>query len=107
MPKPLAKGLPTSRYSYADAVAEVSRVLGEEKRGIYARCAAACLLRPDQFSKRLRISDDRESGFQVEHFGAIADVLGAPAGWPFVRWEVAEARQAPVKRSLGKSAPKD
>jgi hypothetical protein len=29
--------------------------------------------------------------FRLEHFGAIADWAGAPPGWPFIPWELAEA----------------
>jgi hypothetical protein len=100
MPKPLADGLPSSRHSYEEVVDEIRHALGDKKRGggrgAHKQAAAACLLEPDQFAKRLRgLPTPR---FEVEHFGAIADYLHAPKGWPLIPWELAESMADALKK---------
>jgi hypothetical protein len=91
MPKPLADGLPESRYSYVEVVREIERALDDKAkgggRGAYKAAATACKLSPQQFSQRLR---GEHSKLEVEHFGAVADHLRAPKGWPFIAWEAAK-----------------
>jgi hypothetical protein len=99
MPKPLPNELPRSRYSYEAVTLEIERILSSRKRGAKAVAARACNLRPQAFSQRLR---GLESKFKVEHFGAIADSLNAPPGWPFVSWELAEEREDALRKKTRK-----
>jgi hypothetical protein len=87
MPKPLPDGLPRGRYDYVAVCDEIRRVLKREGRGSYKTAAAACKLKATAFSQRLR---GKESRFELEHLGALADRFDAPPGWPLVPWEVGE-----------------
>lgn len=95
MPKPLPEGLPRSRYSYEAVVIEIRRKL-KDKDVSHKKAAEACKLSDTGFSQRLR---GEESWFKLEHLGAIADLLGAPPGWPLIHWELAEHMANPPKRS--------
>lgn len=72
-----------TRYPYADVLAEVQRVVAAQPRGTSKALAAVCNLHSAGFSERLRGGG---KAFSIEQLGAIADALGAPAGWPFVEW---------------------
>lgn len=95
MPKGPTEPLPTSRYSYEAAALEVERLLKRKGRGSQKQAAAACGLTASQFSKRVYGVEM----FRVEHFGAIADWAGAPTGWPFIPWEIAEERDKAFRAS--------
>jgi hypothetical protein len=91
MPKPLPDGLPRSRYVYEAVAIEIRSQL---KRGQHTKAAKACKLSDTGFAQRLRGEDSK---FAVEHFGAIADLLNAPPGWPFIPWAVAERMERALK----------
>lgn len=99
MSKSLAKRPPPSRYSYEAVTEEIERALSSDaarSKGITQKDVAFhCNLTEAQFSHRMR---GVYSQFEVEHFGAIADFLKAPAGWPFVQWNEA-ARTGPPKKT--------
>lgn len=81
MPRDLAKPPPKSRYSYAAATLEVEKQLTKRGRGAQKQVAGYCNLTEQQFSHRMR---GVYAFFEIEHFGAIADFLRMPPGWPFV-----------------------
>jgi hypothetical protein len=82
MSRELAQPPPKSRYSYKSATREIARELSSrEEAGLQKQVAGYCNLTEPQFSHRMR---GVYSFFKVEHFGAIADFLEMPPGWPFV-----------------------
>lgn len=85
MSRELAQPPPPSRYSYKDATREIARELATREVGTQKQVAGYCNLTEQQFSHRMR---GVWSKFTVEHFGAIADHLKMPAGWPFIPAEV-------------------
>jgi hypothetical protein len=77
----------SSRYSVLTAGREVRRILARLGRGSQRRVALEVGLNEQQMSAKLRGETDR---FTVEQLGQIANVLDAPAGWPWVPWEERE-----------------
>jgi hypothetical protein len=79
-----------TRYAYADLTKELERFMQRSPRGTRKRLAGAAGLTADAFSHRM----SGRYRFSFEELGAIALEAGAPTGWPFIRWEVAEACDA-------------
>lgn len=91
--------LPTSRYSYTEVVEELETLLEHMGRGGQKELAGALGFTEAQFSKRKGSGAEK---FKIEHWGRMADYVGAPKGWPFVRapqswWREFDARRARVK----------
>lgn len=88
---PPAKQPKEGRYSYRAAVAELARELKRRPRGTQARLARVLHIDNPGFTNRLKSTG---LYFSIEQFGVIADELNAPIGWPWLKWEDAEAFEA-------------
>lgn len=84
-------------------VAEIRRYVERAPRGTAKRLAEAAGMDHAGFSNR--IHEQRGMRFNYEQLGAIADAIGAPPGWPLVRWNVGEAL-ATVMRLAGEEGGK-
>jgi hypothetical protein len=80
---------------------ELRQYLEHAPRGTAKRLAEAAGMDHAGFSNRLH--EHRGMRFNYEQIGAIADAIGAPPGWPLVKWNVGEAL-ATVLRLAGNSA---
>lgn len=75
-----------SRYSIAEATAEVRKAMGRSRPPVADKVMAAELgLNPGSFSAKINMT---RSTFTVEEFGKVADFFDAPPGWPFVHGDV-------------------
>lgn len=86
------------RYSYAAVTKEIGRVVEPMKRGTKKRLAAAAKMSASDF--RHRMTEYRNERFSFEEIGAIAEELDAPPGWPWLKWETAEAVESHRKALL-------
>lgn len=94
------KTVPTSRYSVAEARREVQRVVGRLGRGAQKAVALGIGLEEPAMSAKLRGVHDEMT---VEQLGKVANLLQAPAGWPWVLWPEEEFLRAlpHLKSTLG------
>lgn len=81
---PMGKqSVPSSRYSLAESRREVQRVVARIGRGAQKAVALGIGITEQAMSAKLRGEHDEMT---VEQLGKVANLLGAPAGWPWVPW---------------------
>lgn len=72
-----------SRFRYEQIVQRVERA--REEKAISTKALAEQVgITGSAWYRKLR---DNGSRFTLDEFGAIAEALDAPEGWPFVEWE--------------------
>lgn len=78
-------------------VSEIRTYLAGAPRGTAKRLAETAGMDQSGFSNRL--NEQRGMRFSYEQLGAIADAIGAPPGWPLVRWQVGEMVAAIIEQT--------
>lgn len=101
MPERLPPPPGPSRYSYLAVTAEINRYLAKAERGTKKEMAAATGMDHTAFSHRLA----GRYRFTIEQIGAIAEVAGAPTGWPWIKWQDGESFDG-IKKLIRDSRPK-
>lgn len=86
---PTRKPRPLGRYALGRVIAEIDEQFQRRGHGARTALASAIGFRPPDLAKR---QEDVEAHWNLEDLGRVADAWDAPAGWPFIPWDQATAR---------------